>query len=197
MDIENEAIDTLSKDRTLSKLIAHYGSLSIPNSKPDFVALVKIIISQQLSSVAAKTIFSRLHEKLGKKEISPSDLANLSSSEFRKAGISGGKTSYIKGISRLLLERPEFLDEINKMSDVDAMSALTQIKGIGEWSAGIFLLFDCGRKDIFPIGDASLNKAIKTLYKIDAKEAAQFAGRWSPYRSTVCLYLWEWIDSPI
>lgn len=197
MNIENEAIQSLSKDKTLSKIIAHYGSLSIPNSKPDFLALVKIIISQQLSSAAANTIFSRLHDKLGIGEISPSDLANLSDSEFRKAGISGGKTSYIKGVSKLLLDRPMFLDEITKMSDLDAMRALTQIKGIGEWSAGIFLLFDCGRKDIFPIGDVSLNKALKTLYIIDAKEAAQFAKRWSPWRSTACLYLWEWIDNPI
>lgn len=197
MDMDKKVLDSLSKDKILSGMIKHYGPLDLPIASPDFFALVRIIISQQLSGAAARTILARLIERVGTKKMNPSDLVDLTDEDFRKAGISGGKTLYIKGISKLMIENPMFLKKINKMSDIDATRTLMEIKGIGAWSASIFLLFDCGRKDIFPTGDASLNKALQVLYGVDSRDSDQFATQWSPYRSFASLYLWRWADNPI
>jgi len=189
--------EILSQDPVLARLIGHFGSLPVPRARADFKAIVKIIIGQQLSGAAARTIFSRLEGRLKAAEFNPSAVRKLKESEFRKVGISRAKTDYIKGVSELLLESPNFLEEVKTMPDSDAFNQLVSIKGIGAWSANIFLLFDCGRKDIFPLGDASLNKALKVLYRVQPKEVGEFSTRWSPYRSSAAMYFWRWADDPI
>ena len=189
--------EILSQYPVLARLINHFGSLPVPRARADFKAIVRIIIGQQLSGAAARTIFSRLEGRLKAVEFNPSAVRDLKESEFRKVGISRAKTDYIKGVSELLLESPNFLEEVKTMSDSDAFNQLVSIKGIGAWSANIFLLFDCGRKDIFPLGDASLNKAIKVLYRVQPKEVGEFSTRWSPYRSSAAMYFWRWADDPI
>ena len=189
--------EILSQDPVLARLIGHFRSLPVPRARADFKAIVRIIIGQQLSGAAARTIFSRLEGRLKAVEFNPSAVRDLKESEFRKVGISRAKTDYIKGVSELLLESPNFLEEVKTMPDSDAFNQLVSIKGIGAWSANIFLLFDCGRKDIFPLGDASLNKAIKVLYRVQPKEVGEFSTRWSPYRSSAAMYFWRWADDPI
>ena len=147
-----QARNFLSQDSVLAELIANYGPLSLPRGNPDLTALARIIVGQQLSGAAARTIFSRLRDRINSLEIEPCDLIDMAESEFLEVGISRAKTLYLKGISNLLLERPNFLEDIKKMSDLDAINHLISVKGIGAWSANIFLLFDSGRKDIFPIG---------------------------------------------
>ena len=187
----------LSQDPVLARLINYFGALPVPRARPDFQAMVRIIIGQQLSGAAARTIFSRLEENFTASEFNPCALRDLKESQFRKVGISRAKTEYIKGVADLLLERPKFLDEVKTMSDSDAFNQLVSIKGIGAWSANIFLLFDCGRKDIFPLGDASLNKALSVLYQVQPRDIGEFSTRWSPCRSAAAMYFWRWADDPI
>jgi DNA-3-methyladenine glycosylase II len=192
-----KARQMLSQDPVLARLIDYFGELPVPRARPDFKAMVRIIIGQQLSGVAARTIFSRLEKSLNSAEFNPRAVIELKESEFRKVGISRAKTEYIKGVSDLLLKRPSFLEEVKKMSDLDAFNQLVALKGIGAWSANIFLLFDCGREDIFPLGDASLNKALKVLYQVQPKDIGEFSARWSPCRSAAAMYFWRWADDPI
>ena len=194
--MSKKAAEALLQDKKLSRIVKRYGAVRVPRGKPGFMSLVRIIVNQQLSGAAAGTILSRLYDRLGKVGMNPAAALDLPDSEFRGAGVSGGKTRYIKGVAQLLVDRPGFLEEVVAMSDGDAIDALVQIKGIGVWSAGIFLLFDCGRRDIFPVGDAALNRAVKLLYGVDGDAAEAFASRWSPYRSYACLYLWKWLDDP-
>lgn len=184
-----------NSDQTMQGLIDRFGYLEIKKGEGSFRSLVKIIISQQLSSAAAKTIFDRLDTLLHSTGIKPDVILNLSEGDYKRIGISGRKSEYISALALELDRKPEYLENLKAMNDRDAINAITEIKGIGEWTANIFLLFDCGREDIFPAGDSSLIKALRVLYHISSSDVESFVSKWSPYRSLACLYLWKWVDS--
>lgn len=164
---------------------------------PNFEGLVKIIINQQLSGAAARTIFGRLKDLVGGR-LTPKKISKIDENLFHEAGISKAKTRYIKNLCNVFKENKNFIEETNLKDDEGALQQLIQIKGIGQWSARIFLLFYLGRSNIFALGDASIYKAIDYLYgdgfTSNEENIEALFKRWSPYNSIACMLLWRWID---
>lgn len=185
-------------DQKLAPLVHDYSSAIKFDRNPGFVSLVRIIVGQQLSGQAAKTIFDRLCERCGTQNPSPDALTSIDPVHIREVGISRAKTDFIVGLAQLVLENSQFFSEVSSATDDEALGKLTAIRGVGIWTANIYLMFSERRLDLYPFGDSSLERAIKLLYGINAQdEDTQFNNlldRWKPYRSLACMILWRWLD---
>jgi 3-methyladenine DNA glycosylase/8-oxoguanine DNA glycosylase len=189
-----QAIQVLRcKDKILSGL---FDLITIEPLFPrhlNFSAMVKLFTQQQLSGKAASTIFSRL-EALCEGLIIPETIAGHSDMELRKCGLSSGKIGYIRALIIMLEKKPDLLESLTDMTSEESFKSLIKIKGIGKWSASIILLFYFCHMDIFPLGDATLNRAIEFLYHKNPDFIPELITAWSPYNSVVSLALWQWID---
>jgi len=194
----NSGLEHLKRnDDVMRKLIRIFGDLGKKKRPANFRALARIVVSQQLSTKAASTIFRRLEKACGRNSFSPYSIGNLSYEHYQNAGVSKAKRDYLIGIADLIVQEPNFFSKLQKKSDEEAMKCLTDIRGIGNWSASIFLMFHLGREDVFPSGDVSIKKAIANLYGNSAAENEEFSMRWSPFRTMACLYLWASVDQPV
>ena len=168
------------------------------NEDTNFQIIVSIIIGQQLSGKAADTILSKLKKLIQSENFNHTDVLRFSEEEIKECGISRSKVSYIIGIADLLTKRPNYFDEISKLSDNEKINKLIEIKGIGIWSASIFVMSVYEAMDIFPLGDGTLLKAIREIYKFDplknSKKLMDTTKKWSPYRSVASKLLWNWVD---
>lgn len=196
----NEAKAHLSEvDPILARLMNSVELVEFKQKEASFESLVKIIINQQLSNAAAKTIFSRVEKLCGATPITPKSVISLNTQELRECGISEAKVGYVFNLAKTFVANPTFLDQLNTTTIEDAYKRLIELDGIGPWSANIYLMFNIGKLDIFPYGDATLSKAIKLLYGVEINKKRPkhlpIIENWSPYRSIACLYLWKWIDS--
>ena len=167
--------------------------MSNPKNKDEFYSLVRIIIGQQLSGLAARTIFSRVENILGKKNITPIKIISTSHKQLRECGISNAKINYIKNLSKILLDQPDYFKKIKQKRENEIIRDLCKLKGVGIWTASIFAMGTIGYENIFPYGDTSIKKAIKHLYGKNYT-AEQIIANWSPYTSFGCRVLWQWID---
>ena len=188
------------RDPQLAKLTKAFRQVDVPSRSPSFEGLVSIIIGQQLSGAAAGTIFGRFKRLFGGRAVTPQKLLELEPQAIRECGVSFGKIKAMIALSNHFLENPRFLKKLNLLDDEKAYDALMELHGIGEWSAGVFLLFSLKRSDIFPRGDATLTKAINSLYGTSVKsgrlnEVEHITSIWRPYRSVVALLLYSWVDS--
>jgi len=159
----------------------------------EFTSLVKIIIGQQLSGSAAKKIVERLEKILEQKTFLPNQIANMPNEYLRKCGISNAKITYIKGFSEILLDEPNFFTKLKHKTENEILDELCKIKGVGIWTASIFAMGTLGYENIFPYGDASINKAIKLIYCENTCQQ-EIIAKWTPYKSFACRILWQWID---
>ena len=190
----NEALKYLSvNDSKLAKVINLINPQKKIKKTDNFTALVKIIIGQQLSGSAARTIISRLDNKLSKEEYNPINILEMTNDDLRSCGLSNAKSSYIKGFAQIILENPYYFKNLKAIGEKDILNELCKIKGIGIWTASIFAMSSLCYEDIFPYGDVSLNKAIKNLYKDELDQKA-IISNWSPYKSFACRVLWQWVD---
>ena len=194
-----EALVHLSNtDKILGKVIKEIKPEEPEKREPNFESLVRIITGQQLSSAAASTIFNRLKELLGKKEITPLLIKAFKPQQILKCGLSNAKTKYIQNLADLFLEQPSYLDKLKNKESKNIIEGLQKIKEIGIWSASIFALFYLNHPDIFAWGDVSLKKAIRLLYEdvevIEHERVIEITSKWTPYRSTACIVLWKWLD---
>ena len=190
-----KTVDHLAKvDSVMRKLVCAYGVLELPNEDASFSGLVSTIIRQQLSKKAARSILNRLRGIFDGEELHPELLLGVSEDKFREVGVSAAKASYLKGIATFLESEPHFISGLKTMKDETAFEMLTTLKGVGPWTANVFLMFNLGRSDIFPYGDVSLQKAVSHLYGVSRKRTSSFAERWSPHRSAASFYLWKWVD---
>ena len=183
-------------DTWLRRLIETVGPISW-NLKDDFFAsLVHSIVSQQLSNKAAASIYNKLETRTG--SINPKTIAAFSEEDLKALGLSQSKTRYIQGLAKSILSGELNFKDIRGLSDSDVVTRLTQIKGIGQWTAEMFLIFSLHRENILSFGDAGLQSTIKWLYSVpDAEVKAKMAElqrRWSPYNTLAALYLWEAVD---
>lgn len=164
-----------------------------------FLDLVETIIGQQLSVKAARTIINRFFELFGDKtEITPEKMLKTDKELLRSKGISYQKISYIQSLATHILEGKLKLDILDQLPDDVVKRELVQVKGIGEWTAEMFLIFSLARPDVFSVGDLGLRTAIGKLYGIDREdkdEILKISQKWSPYRSTASLYLWSSLDN--
>ena len=191
-------IKVLKKDKVLANLIKQ---VRLKKHKPHsryFESLCVAVINQQLSTKAADTIEGRFVAIFG--GIFPKPLAVLKkpSAQLRKAGLSAKKVEYIKGIARAIERGKINFSQFKKMADEDIINILIQLKGIGRWSAEMFLMFSLARPDVFSHGDLGLQNAIKKFYQLDQKRHSKkyhaLVESWRPHRTTAARYLWASLE---
>ena len=183
------------KDKELSRIIKTYeGFLSTRNDP--FYSLCKSIVGQQISVQAANSVWNKLSDKC--KTVSPENVNRLQRTDLLKCGLSRQKVEYIKVLSKNFLNKSFSVSKLKKLNDEDAIKYLCTNKGIGVWTAEMFLMFNQNRPNIFPEQDIGLLKAISKNYKTDyppsKEELKRFKKKWDPYCSVATWYLWRSID---
>ena len=190
----NIALRTLKQnDPKLGEIIEVIKPQYNKKKEDALTTLIKIIIGQQLSGSAAKTIVSRVEDRLDKKTFNPKDIETISNEDLRSCGISNAKISYIKGLSQILLKEPTYFENLKQKNEEEILKQLCKIKGIGIWTASIFAMGSLHYDNIFPYGDVTLIKAIKNIYGEDIL-IEDVISKWSPYKSFGCRVLWQWVD---
>ena len=185
-----------NKDKVLKKLIQTYKNEYLNLNSNYFHSLINSIIGQQISVSAAdsmKTKFFKL-----KRNITPQTVSKLRTTDLRKCGLSRQKILYIRNISKFFLQNKNFIKNINKSSEEEIYNNLIEIKGVGNWTIHMFLMFSYGSSNIFPTGDLGFLKAISKLYKvqlpISERKLKLLYKKWSPYSSQATWYLWRSLD---
>jgi len=167
---------------------------------PTFEMLARAIVFQQLSTKAARTIYGRLEEAAGGK-LTPETIQNLSVGEMRRAGLSRQKLGYIRDLAEHALSGKVDFARLPGMSDEQVIATLTDIKGVGVWTAHMFLLFSLRRPNVLPIGDLGVRMAIQRAYRKrkmpTPKQVEQIAKGWHPYCSYAAWYLWRSLELPV
>lgn len=186
-----EAIDyLLEKDIIFKSIIEQYGMPIIPKRPQGFETLVLLILEQQVSIDSAKATFLKI--KASQKAIAPEVLLQISDEEFRNLGVSRQKTSYIKALATALLNKELDLESLPAKTAQQVREELIKIKGIGNWTIDIYLMFCLESPDLLPLGDIAVVNTIKELLDIHDKDAMEIhAKQWSPYRSYATYLLWH------
>ncbi|MDB5161062.1 MAG: putative DNA-3-methyladenine glycosylase [Candidatus Saccharibacteria bacterium] len=197
-----EAGRHLSKnDARLAPIIKMSGPCRITPHTDHYGELVGSIVGQQLSVKAAATIWQRVLSMFGGKMPAPEQLIKISDQKLRDAGLSWAKVGYVKDLAQHILDKRLDLDHISTMPNDQLIEQLTAVKGIGEWSAHMFMMFGLGRLDILPVGDLGIRKAIMNLYELkqlpDPAAVVTIANEnsWHPYESVAAWYLWQSLDN--
>jgi len=187
-------------DPILNELVKKYPKPHFED-RSDFLMreLIESIISQQLSIKASDTIFARFVDLFTSGEFpTAKQISKMDDEKIRSAGLSFAKVSYVKSVANAFVSDLIDIEKIRKQSDEEVIVELTQIKGVGRWTAEMILIFTLNRPDIFSIGDLGLRNAITKLYGItDRKEMLALAETWKPHRSTACWYLWRSLENKI
>jgi DNA-3-methyladenine glycosylase II len=187
----------IEQDPTLKQLFDLKSEITVDVDDNYFVSLVGTIISQQLSSKVARVLFTRLYTQC-KNNITPEKIRDMLPETMRSMGLSYQKQSYLKSLAECMLNKTVIFDHIHHMTNQEVIDMLIQIKGIGVWSAEMFLMFSLGREDVFSVGDLGLRNAIKKLYNapdLTHQDILKISESWQPYRSIVSHYLWHAWDS--
>ena len=190
---------TLSKkDSVLKKIIKKYNKGFLTTRNNPFFSLCRTIVGQQISVKAADSIWAKFEKKC-KRKIKPKTILKISSSSLKRAGLSRQKISYLKNIAKAFVNKSFDVKKLKKMNDVDAINYITKLKGLGVWSAEMFLMFNLNRPNIFPVKDIGLLRAISKNYKKDYPPSKKFLEKISKkhlgYRSVFTWYMWRSIDS--
>jgi DNA-3-methyladenine glycosylase II len=187
-------------DPVLAAIIARIGEYAMQYHEPTFRALVRSIVFQQLHGKAARTIFERLRVKAGG-EITPESILKLRPAQMRSIGLSRQKLTYIRDLARETRDGVVEFKRFPEMSDADVIAELTQVKGIGEWTAHMFLMFALRRPNILPTGDYGVRSAMRKAYgmKVMPKPVTmqRLAKGWHPYCSVASWYMWRSLDVPV
>ena len=185
-----------NKDSVLKRIIDQFPNQSLELNNNSFHALINSIIGQQISVSAANSMKIKLFSL--KKNITPRTIKNIKKIDFRNCGLSKQKILYINNIADYFLNNKNFVNEINKLDDEMIREHLIEIKGIGNWTVDMFLLFTHGSSNIFPSGDLGFIKAISRHYKkelpLSDKTLRALYNKWSPFSSIATWYLWRSLD---
>jgi DNA-3-methyladenine glycosylase II len=167
--------------------------------EPNFESLARAIVFQQLNGNAARTIWQRLVAAAGGEPLAPDAVLRLRMPALRRVGLSRQKATYLRELARHTAAGKLDFGAFPAMSDEDVIAALTQVKGIGLWTAHMFLIFALRRPDVLPTGDYGVRAAIKKLYRKRAlptpRDMEKLARNWRPYCSVACWYLWRSTDT--
>jgi 3-methyladenine DNA glycosylase/8-oxoguanine DNA glycosylase len=183
------------RDPVIRDLMRRHGpcGLAVVRHADPFQALTRAIIAQQLSTKAAATIEGRFSALFGGKH-TPRAVSAVSDAELRAVGLSGQKVAYVRDLSARVLDGSLALDTLGALPDAEVVEALTAVKGIGRWTAEMFLMFRLQRPDVLPVGDLGIVKAVQLAYGLrtlpSPDRLTQIGERWRPYRSVACWYLW-------
>jgi DNA-3-methyladenine glycosylase II len=170
--------------------------IEFENGGDPFESLVEAIISQQLNGQVARTIFGRVRALVAKTEIVDArTLGRIPHSKLKRAGVSPQKIRYLKDLSSQVVKGRLVLRDLNSKPDDEVFQILDEVKGIGPWTAHMFLLFTLGRPDVLPVDDLGIQKSIRKLYSLrklpNAEKIKKIARDWHPYCSVASLYLWH------
>lgn len=187
-----------SSDPVLGALIETLGPSRIRYRPATFDALVHAIVNQQLSSKAAATIYGRLQAALAPKLVEPRGILRLGETGLRELGISRQKGSYLLDLAQKTRKKEVDFDALPKLPDAEVLAKLIAIKGIGEWTVHMFLMFALRRPDVLPVGDLGIQSAIHKLYGLESrpkpKQVAEIGAKWSPFASYAAWYLWRSLE---
>ena len=168
---------------------------------PDhYGALVRAIVGQQLSTKAARTIFLRLTERYGGRTPTPAELLADDPDALRAAaGLSRAKASYLRSLAEHVTSGELELERLDEMPDEDVTAELVAVKGLGVWTAHMFLMFHLRRPDVLPVGDLGIRRAVERAYALpdlpDPAQLTEIAEPWRPHRTLACRYLWRSLDN--
>lgn len=180
-------------------LISAHGPCRLQLQPDGFTMLVRSITSQQLSSTASRAIVRRLCGKLPGNAVSPAGICDLGVKNLRATGYSARKASYLVGLAESLLEGRIALEALAEQGDDDVVRTLTQVRGIGEWTAHMYLIFCLGRPDVLPFGDLGVRRALSGFHGLASlpgkRLAIELARPWRPYASVASWYCWRSADA--
>lgn len=185
-------------DPVLRTLIDRVGAYRMEYRNPGFETLVRSIVYQQLSGKVARVIFDRLAAAVPGGQLTPEAILKLTPARMRKAGLSKQKTAYIRDLARKTKRGALDFSVLPDLADEEVIEMLTQVKGIGVWTAHMFLMFALERPNVLPTGDLGIRMAIRNQYGMDelpnAKEIEERAAGWHPYCTVASWYLWRSLD---
>jgi DNA-3-methyladenine glycosylase II len=192
----------LSKDKKLKKLIEQHEEFKLKKRKNIWLILCGSIMSQQLSTKVAAVIHKRFLDLYGGVEPTPQKVIDTPFEILRSIGLSNAKTNYVKNVAVFAIEQGVDAKKLAKMTNEEVITYLTTIKGVGQWTVEMLLMFTLGREDVFAIDDLGIQNAMIRIYRLDRKNKKQFrlellkiSNKWSPYRTYACLHLWHWKDN--
>ena len=186
------------------ELIPLLDAFKIQDLQPEtnyFKSLTRSIVYQQLSGKVAKTISDRFILLYKDKSYpTPVDVINIDHEKLRSVGLSNSKAQYIKNIAHAFLDNPDTYDSLEKIDDQDIIDTLITIKGVGPWTAQMFLMFTLNRPDVFPVTDLGVQKCFQHYYKLSEMptpgQMLKKSEQWAPYRTVVSLYFWRLLEGP-
>lgn len=198
MDIAKATTYLRKKDRKLKPVIEREGLIELSPARSYFHALLRSVVSQQLSVKAAAVIYGRVTLLLDN-DIRPGRVLSAEPEALREAGLSYSKIKYLRALAEAFAERPAVYEELHLLENEAIILELTRIKGIGRWTAEMFLMFTLLREDVFPIDDLGIRKSMQNLFfegrDTDRQTLIDRAEVWRPYRSVACFYLWKNLDN--
>ena len=198
LDIEL-ALKYLSRDKDLKTLIDHFGVITLKRRRNYFKSLLRSIIHQQLSGKAARTIENRFLELYnGNRYPTPEEVLKTPAEAIQNVGISRMKTEYIRGLAKIIDDGDIRLEKLSELSNDEVGNVLKEVRGIGQWTVDMFLIFSLNRPDVFPLNDLGIQKGLMLLLgrqKILSRESMlSHSKKWKPYRTLASLYLWKIVD---
>ena len=191
-------------DPVMARLVEEHGALvrrDLKRERPGdaYGALLRSIVGQQLSTKAASTIYGRLTELFGGHAPTPKQLLAADPDKIRAAGLSRPKVSYLRDLAQHVEDGELELERLPDLPNEEVTAQLTAIKGLGQWTADMFLMFHLHRPDVLPVGDLGIRRAVQIEYRMrklpDPKRLEKVARPWRPYRTLACLYLWSSLDN--
>ena len=193
------AIKHLKKsDPVIAGIIQRVGPYAMEYREPSFESLVRSIVYQQLSGRVASVIFGRLHAAAGQEQLTPAGIMRLRPDKMRKLGLSGQKTLYIRELAKHTKRGSIVFEDLPESDDAVVIEHLTRVKGIGVWTAQMFLMFALRRTDFLPVADLGIRSAMKKAYGLNdlpkPDEMEKIAECWKPYTSIACWYLWRSLE---
>jgi DNA-3-methyladenine glycosylase II len=193
-----KAIHHLRKcDPVLAAIIQRVGPFRMEYAPAEFSSLAEAIVYQQLNGRAAVTIFKRFTELAGE-PLTPAGILKLTDEQLRAVGLSKQKSSYLKDLAAKAASGVLDFSRLRELPDEEVIEHLTQVKGVGVWTAHMFLMFSLRRPDVLPTGDYGVQMAMKKHYRKrklpKPKDMERIARAWTPYRSIACWYLWRSLD---
>lgn len=194
-------IKHLKNDKKLAPVIKQTGRIELKKRNDVFLSLCGSIMSQQLSTKVAAVIHQRFYDLFDGKP-TPQKLIDINTDKLRSIGLSNSKAGYIKNVAAFAVASGLGYSKLNKMTNEEFIEYVTQIKGVGRWTAEMILMFTMAREDVFSFDDYGIQQAVIGLYNIRVKDKKKLkikilkiSEAWAPYRTYACMYLWRWRDS--
>lgn len=191
----------LEKDKKLKRVLQQQEPVELKRRKKIYLYLCASIMSQQLSIKVAQVIYQRFLALYGKKVPSAQQILDTPFETLRGIGLSNAKASYVQNVCRFFMEQKLTDARLYRMMDEEVVGTLTQIKGVGKWTAEMILMFGLQHEDVFPADDLGIQQSMRKLYQLNPASKKELllqmhtiAEQWRPYRTYACLYLWRWKD---